>query len=1010
MFVARRLILVGCLIWLGGTASMLAAEPVDADELFRQIRSTVLDAEAAVSLRAVELELGMAVLDVRHGVLIPARSADGHIIELVFVGQARFRLDAPDDIEAGQLELFTGRDRIDTPVEEAVLVVADTETVSRLLDRPAPREIRPSLLTRAKELHANWLLQPERRDTGVEAAIFKFMVGDRAYRNYFAIWAQGYELGDFVYQLDPEDVEQITLARFVPLDVRGWDRRRLQRHIKLQQRKGRWLGVRMQDLGAWDIWLSTPWTPAEGEPLPGHVGFEAEHYVIDARIAPRTMMLRGVARIDLLVESSGRRVIPLELYRDLRVLEVVDGHGRRLPSFRSGKEVLVYLSEPSVKGEKKTIEVTYEGRVLKWVGGKTFDLEDTSGWHPHCGTIDRATYDVKLTWPKKYDLIASGTMVDGGRNGRSLWERRRLDQPSIAFSFVVGDFIIERTKVGHVEVTVAFNRAATSKISSSPAQAMETVARSLTFFEETYGPYPMDELTVVTLPRRYSQSYLGFVTLSDSFLRGSVRMRPVDLELLRDTTIAHEVAHQWWGNLVGWWSYRDQWLSEAMATYSSLLYYSHVLGEGTTYLPDMSAGWREQLNQTTYEGRTIESLGPIVLGGRLASSLSGSAYQAIVYRKGAVVLAMLARSFGEPKFLAMLRSLVEAASNRVLTTDSFLAAIERMSGDDLDGFARQYVYGTGIPQIYYNYTSEPDEDGGWVVRGEARQRADPRYAHLIVRDADGRWDVSREVILDGTPVSGLRVPYRVTLGDDGDERRSTVRDVKGGFVYIDSKLAKFEIETPNRPLELQIDPYGEILARFYSENLHPKRSARLRAHDLAIEGKLQQSEERYLAALALRPEPDGKQDALPPQRRVKSDKETEDARIRLALARLYIDQGRLDEASDQLEAVDELLGPSDPAWRMDRDTLASRIDIRRGDHASAYKRLKKTLRHASPRGGPRTWRAMLREMQLKSERMAMNEAYALLAIAAWETHHPEELSWARSEAHERGVDVSLLDR
>ena len=216
---------------------------------------------------------------------------------------------------------------------------------------------------------------------------------------------------------------------------------------------------------------------------------------------------------------------------------------------------------------------------------------------------------------------------------------------------------------------------------------MQTVARSLTFFEETYGPYPMNELTVVTLPRRYSQSYLGFVTLSDSFLRGSAARRPVDLELLRDTTIAHEVAHQWWGNLVGWWSYRDQWLSEAMATYSSLLYYSHVLGEGKNTLPDMSAGWREQLNQTTYEGRTIESLGPIVLGGRLASSLSGSAYHAIVYRKGAVVLAMLARSFGEPKFLAMLRSLVEAASNRVLTTDSFLAAIERMSGDDLDGFA-----------------------------------------------------------------------------------------------------------------------------------------------------------------------------------------------------------------------------------------------------------------------------------------------------------------------------------
>ncbi len=105
----------------------------------------------------------------------------------------------------------------------------------------------------------------------------------------------------------------------------------------------------------------------------------------------------------------------------------------------------------------------------------------------------------------------------------------------------------------------------------------------------------------------------------------------------RRTVVAHEIAHQWWGHQVGWLRWRDQWLSEAMANYAALLW-------ARKYLPDLDpaigpiGAWQDDLTATLADGRSLESVGPVVLGGRLDSSLTEEAYEPIVYRKGAVVL------------------------------------------------------------------------------------------------------------------------------------------------------------------------------------------------------------------------------------------------------------------------------------------------------------------------------------------------------------------------------------
>jgi hypothetical protein len=137
------------------------------------------------------------------------------------------------------------------------------------------------------------------------------------------------------------------------------------------------------------------------------------------------------------------------------------------------------------------------------------------------------------------------------------------------------------------------------------------------------------------------------------------------------------------------------------------------------------------------------------------------------------------------------------------------------------------------------------------------------------------------------------------------------------------------------------------------------------------------------------------------------DSNREDAAIQLALARLYIDLDRDDEAEARMRAVDELLADDD-IYRMERDTVWARLSLRSGRYDEAYRRLKKTMRLAAPEREPLRWQARLLRLRLKSERQAMTDAYALLAVASRETGNLEDYEWAMAGARERGVDLEEL--
>ena len=443
-----------------------------------------------------------------------------------------------------------------------------------------------------------------------------------------------------------------------------------------------------------------------------------------------------------------------------------------------------------------------------------------------------------------------------------------------------------------------------------------------------------------------------------------------------------------------------------MATYSSLLYYARTSGDGSGSLAALSHGWRQSLELRTESGRMVESLGPIVLGDRLNSSLARNGYRAIVYRKGAVVLAMLARTMGEDRFNEMLRNLLQAAAHRVVSTEDFIEAIEHMSQTDLGEFSKQYIYGTGIPRIWYDYEIEPDGGGGWFLRGKANRVESPGYFYRVVRGEEGQWRLKREILPHVSSAgSALMVPYRVALeGDTGGGMTGVGRVLLGGGEEA------FEIASSKRPFELQLDPAGEILASFHYVGEDPRRAARYRAQNAVRQGRFAEAERDLLLALDLAPAPRPSDGDAPSEESREESKRKADAGILLSLASLYLDQQRLDEAEERLDAAESLLDADRVTHRMKRDALHGRLDIARGDHEAAFRRLRRTLKLVAPRRENQKWRALMWKARLGSEREALTEAYALFAIASYETGNTDDLRWAVQEARERGVDLDVLTR
>ncbi len=987
---------------------ILTAEPLrgeagqpSPESLWQAIRASRLEPDRAVAVGRMVLDTGMALFEIDRGTFFPATPVGGRAVEMVFQGEARLTLEPPDEIEAGQLELFTGSPALDERVQEAVLVVNLDAAGDAIFGRPRVAELDAGARRRAEEIFEQWRQRPERRLFGVESAIFRDALDDPLVEGYFAGWFRGEELEEMLYLVDPSAPEQVTLGRFTTLDATEKEERKLTRLLHRQQRRGRLIGVSVEDLGLWDTWLSASRRGRDGEARPGLMAFEPQHYELDLVLAEPRFELTGRARLHLRALSGLTRVVTLALHSDLKVRRASDQAGADLFFHQAGGEILVVLSGPPQQGEDLVLEIEYSGHLIDKVVSKSYALRSTTHWYPHTGTTDRATYDVTLHWPAKLDLVAGGRLVDSGTDdaGRR-FERRRLDQRTFAFGFEVGRFRTSSAQAGNVRVTLACDAAASRFVDKkSREELLATVVDALEYYAETFGPYPLDEIVVVTAPREFSQSLLGFLTLSSPGMADESWLTWLLGFEDRRTLIAHEVAHQWWGHMVAWQSYRDQWISEAMANYAAVLYARHRLDAPPLTGP--TSGWRRALTRTVKNGRPVESIGPLVLGGRLASSVSFSAYQSIVYNKGAVVLDMLARAYGEEVFLKILRNLVKGVSFRVVSTQVFIDLIERISDRDLDAFAQQFIYGTGLPVVYYSYEFEPGEADKWQVKLVARQETPYRYSYRVEDRGDGSLDVARQR-LDQIEIEGstLYVPFQIAVFKPDQGQRDADRKLKldprisgnalvVGRVALGGASTEITIPIDHEPKELWLDGKGEVFARFFNEHRYPKRMLYYQGLNQAAACRHAEAEALYRRALAAEVFSGPRYRYAPKSKDLEAEGRRLDAWIRLWLVRLYLDAGRTGDARASFDQLDKSLNrPIRQGLGFRLRNQEARLAIQEGNTEIAYKMLRKPVLKRGVRPG--------------------TESLLLLAIAAKATGNSEDYETALEAATEKGADVTAL--
>ena len=489
MYIARRPFVFSCFLPALLAAGAVRAQAPDPAALQAAIAGARLDPSRAVTLKNVKLGVGLGKLSLDDGVLIPATAVGGKTIEMVFLGKGRIEVEPPDAIEAGQLELFTGGSRLDEEFKEAVLVVGQDAAVSAVLRRPAAAPD-AELTRRAEALYADWRKKGEWKYMSVERGMLLNALHDPVAAGYFAAWFRGGELGDIFYCVQPGEREQVTVGHFIPIEATDKEKRKLVKQISREQRKGRLLGVEVDDLGQWDTWLSASLRTAGGKPAPGAPTYEPKKYTLDVNLTERDLRLTGKARIDLEPVIAGSRAVSLTLPSDFQVAKVTDPGGAPLFYLRKGGELTVILPQAPPSGGMASVVVEYSGRPVDkdW---NLFTLLDTMGWYPHAGSIDRAPYDVTFHWPKGLELVSSGHRMDGGESpDGTRWERRTLDYPAFGFSFEVGRFRVETAQAGHVAVRFAFGNGSGWTGRGVREEVMKAVTDSLQFYEEKFGPYP----------------------------------------------------------------------------------------------------------------------------------------------------------------------------------------------------------------------------------------------------------------------------------------------------------------------------------------------------------------------------------------------------------------------------------------------------------------------------------------------------------------------------------------
>jgi hypothetical protein len=704
------------LLLAGTVATAQTPSPGPALATYQALLNLSIGASDVHQVREVAIQREDVHITLSDGLIGLARAVDGHITGAVFEGVGEILLVPPNRAERTSLALFTGSAVLEQKFTSAYFRFFDDSLVDELRAGFRPAEDTGEFLSHWEQ--ALKALAPLNSLEVLEAMANARSPGSR----FLLFRLGGTELGTFDVIFEGNVPEQIRVAQ--------------------EKLSG--------NVVYYDTWTSFPMRSArEASPQgAGRVGnSDISDYQMRVRVQPPTdVKVEGEAV--LTPRLAGQRAVILELSHHLRLTEV-RADGRKLEFIQnqavSGSELarrdddLVAVIFPEVLEKDRPIKLsfTYSGPVMFNAGGEVLYVGARGSWYPTEGPA-YANYDLTFDSPEEWTLAATGKQVSSTvQNGRRV-SRFVTEKPIAHAGFNLGKFETGEAAAGNVVIRAHAAKTVEQELAEKtarggrhpePAREVQQIAAraasTVQFLSAQLDPFPYSRLEITQLPALLSQSWPGLIYLSSmAFLDQDERKAagfhdPYTELLLSRLMLSHETAHQWWGDAVDWASYRDEWITEALANYCALVMLERDDPEAMKTALDY---YKSDLLKETAGGMTGNA-GPVTLGPRLTSSKFPHAYDKVLYGRGTWLIHMLRtmlRQAGgqnnDALFFAALKSLLARSPNHKISTRDLQQAFEQVLPDSLsyegkkslDWFFDSWVNDVAVPQLSFDVHMPPD--------------------------------------------------------------------------------------------------------------------------------------------------------------------------------------------------------------------------------------------------------------------------------------------------------------
>jgi Carboxypeptidase regulatory-like domain/Peptidase family M1 domain len=753
------------------TVPVEAGAKANSDPMYLQLRQIGKDAQdfggPFATVNNLVLQRDAATFTLRTGEVYFSAPIEGRVTTAVFIGDGEISLVPPTDIEKHSLSLFIDEEKLTEPIGSLVIRFTDKTFDEIKASASVKMGANGPQAEKARDLYRSnqQLLRKELHSNAEIRTLSDIYAPQRP--GYFTAFIGGKKHSKLIYWVDPLGISFVSPEE-VALVSRG---------------EG--------DGGIWTAFhFADEYRTGKATSSEDHRVYDITHHEIDGGI--RGTNISATDRVTFRALVSGR-IIPFSLYRTLRVSSVRDEQGRELNFIQEPKDddpnFAVIMPQSMETGKSYSLTIQYAGDgALSDSGGGNYILGPRETWYPNNGGTqfgDRAIFDITFRYPKGETFVATGaptepdkqdgnTMVAKWSSGKTelavagfnygRFKKKELADKDTGYNieFYANEEVPDELKRIQTQIEQADAQTAKSgpgRTTGTTLGAISTTtvadsaiadAKNSTLIYNTYfGKLPYTRLAMSQQPAaNFGQAwptlvFMPYMAFLDETQRSQLLGTRGGTDNFWRYVAPHEISHQWWGHVVGWDSYHDQWMSEGFAEFSASLYVQFIRRD----IGKFHEFWNNQRDliitaRPATRGKKPYTVGPVTQGYRLNSGRTGNIAQFMIYPKGAYILQMIRMMFysskdGDQRFQAMMHDFVKTYFNRDISTEDFKHMVEKhMSADmDLDGngrldwFFNDWVYGTEIPSYRFEYQLGAD---GASLSGQITQSGVSKNFKMMV--------------------------------------------------------------------------------------------------------------------------------------------------------------------------------------------------------------------------------------------------------------------------------------